>query len=66
MSDSPTLNTLRATLYQAGLVAAFLATKYRQPGRTSEVVDEIQRELQRCSEVLDDEIKQLKKWGDAQ
>jgi len=55
MSDQPTLRTLLEALYQAGMQAVALSLTHT--GRTADVVEEIQRELQRCAEVLDSEIK---------
>jgi hypothetical protein len=59
-----TLKTGLKMLYAAGIEFAALSYKYNQPGRTADVVEIVERELQRCAELVDDEIKQLRRAGE--
>ena len=62
--STPTLATLKAAIYQAGLQAEALRVLHQQPGRTHDVVENVSLELQQLSERVDDEIRTLKSWGE--
>jgi hypothetical protein len=60
----PSLETLRAALYQVGAQAeAIKATETEKDGSTWAIADEVSREVEYLSEQVSNEMRALKAWG---
>ena len=60
----PSLTVLRGLIQTAGTHAELLRLKYTEPGATSELVDNVARELEHCYERVSQEIDTLKRHGE--
>lgn len=62
MACAPTLQTLRAALYQVSMQAEAIKVQERS-GSTYDLADEVSREAERLSESVRDEIATLERWA---
>lgn len=61
---APSLTTLRGLIQQAGVHAEMLRLKHTKPGATSELVDNVARELEHLYCAVSDEIATLERHGE--
>ncbi len=60
--SAPTLLSLLGVVQRAGIQAESLRLIYNQPGATSELIDNVCRDLEHCYERLHDELQILERF----